>query len=151
MNGTRVKAASCDGYQNQVWTLPVGEVVSQVPGMCVTDNWNSTANGTAIVLRLCRNSGAQQWIAEPDGTVRIHGKCLNVQGGGTSSGTPLNLWTCNGTAAQQWRLLPDGPGIDLINPLSGLCLTDPANRTVYGTRLRIVTCTGAPGQRWRVR
>jgi len=151
MNGTRVKAASCDGYQNQVWTLPVGEVVSQVPGMCVTDNWNSTANGTAIVLRACSNSGAQRWIAEPDSTVRIHGKCLNVQGGGTSSGTPLNLWTCNGTAAQQWRLLPDGPGIDLINPLSGLCLTDPANRTVYGTRLRIVTCTGAPGQRWRVR
>jgi GH25 family lysozyme M1 (1,4-beta-N-acetylmuramidase) len=149
-NGTRVRAASCDGYQNQVWTLPAGEVVSQVPGMCVTDNWNSTANGTAIVLRVCRNSGAQRWIAEPDGTVRIHGKCLNVQGGGTSSGTPLNLWTCNGTAAQQWRLLPDGAGIDLVSPLSGLCLTDPGNSTVYGTRLRIVTCTGAPGQRWRV-
>jgi hypothetical protein len=146
-----VRAASCDGYQNQVWTLPAGEVVSQVPGMCVTDNWNLTANGTAIVLRVCRNSGAQLWIAEPDGTVRIHGKCLNVQGGGTSSGTPLNLWTCNGTAAQQWRLLPEGPGIDLVNPHSGLCLTDPGNSTAYGTRLRIATCTGAPGQRWRVR
>jgi GH25 family lysozyme M1 (1,4-beta-N-acetylmuramidase) len=150
-NGTRVRAASCDGYQNQVWTLPAGEVVSQVPGLCVTDNWNSTANGTAIVLRVCRNSGAQLWIAEPDGTVRIHGKCLNVQGGGTSSGTPLNLWTCNGTAAQQWLLLPEGPGIDLVNPHSRLCLTDPGNSTAYGTRLRIVTCTGAPGQRWRVR
>jgi GH25 family lysozyme M1 (1,4-beta-N-acetylmuramidase) len=149
-NGTRVRAASCDGYQNQVWTLPAGEVVSQVPGMCVTDNWNSTANGTAIVLRVCSDSGAQRWIAEPDGTVRIHGKCLFVQGGGTSSGTPLSLWTCNGAAAQQWRLLSDGPGIDLVNPLSGLCLTDPGNSTGYGTRLRTVTCTGAPGQRWRV-
>jgi hypothetical protein len=150
-NGTRVRAASCDGYQNQVWTLPAGEVVSQVPGRCVTDNWNSAANGTAIVLRACSNSGAQRWIAEPDGTVRIHGKCLNVQGGGTSSGTPLKLWTCNGTAAQQWRQLPDGPGIDLVNPLSGLCLTDPGNSAAYGTRLRIVTCTAAPGQHWRVR
>jgi GH25 family lysozyme M1 (1,4-beta-N-acetylmuramidase) len=150
-NGTRVRAASCDGYQDQMWTLPAGEVVSQVPGMCVTDNWNLTANGTAIVLRVCRNSGAQQWIAGPDGTVRIHGKCLNVQGGGTSSGTPLNLWTCNGTTGQQWRLLPDSSGIDLVNPQSGLCLTDPGNSTAYGTRLRIVTCAGAPGQRWRVR
>ena len=149
-NGTRVRAASCDGGQNQVWTLPAGEVVAQVPGRCVTDNWNSAANGTAIVLRVCSNSGAQRWMAEPDATMRIHGKCLNVQGGRTSSGTSLNLWTCNGTAAQQWRLLPDGPGIDLVNPLSGLCLTDPGNSTVYGTRLRIVTCTGAPGQRWRV-
>jgi beta-glucosidase len=149
-NGTRVRAASCDGSQNQVWTLPASEVVSQVPGRCVTDNRNSTANGTAIVLRVCSNSGAQQWIAGPDGTVRIHGKCLNVRGGGTSSGTPLNLWTCNGTAAQQWRLLPDGPGIDLVNPHSGLCLTDPGNSTVYGIRLRIVTCTSAPGQLWRL-
>jgi GH25 family lysozyme M1 (1,4-beta-N-acetylmuramidase) len=149
-NGTRVRAASCDGYQNQVWTLPAGEVVSQVPGRCATDNRNSAANGTAIVLRVCSNSGAQRWIAEPDGTVRIHGKCLNVQGGGTSSGTPLKLWTCNGTAAQQWRLLPDGPGIDLVNPLSGLCLTDPGNSAASGTRLRIVTCTSAPGQHWRV-
>jgi GH25 family lysozyme M1 (1,4-beta-N-acetylmuramidase) len=150
-NGTRVRAASCDGNRDQVWTLPAGEVVSQVPGMCVTDNFNSTVNGTAIVLRVCRNSGAQQWIAEPDGTVRIHGKCLNVPGGATSSGTPLNLWTCNGSGAQQWRLLPDGSGIDLVNPQSGLCLTDPGNSTAYGTRLRIVTCAGAPGQRWRVR
>jgi hypothetical protein len=149
-NGTRVRAASCDGNQDQVWTLPAGEVVSQVPGRCVTDNFNSTVNGAAIVLRVCRNSGAQQWIAEPDGTVRIRGKCLNVQGGGTSGGTPLNLWTCNGAAGQQWRLLPDGSGVDLVNPLSGLCLTDPGNSTAYGARLRIVTCTGAPGQRWRV-
>jgi hypothetical protein len=150
-NGTRVRAASCDGYQNQVWTIPAGEVASQVRGMCVTDNRNSTTNGTAIVLRVCWNSGAQGWIAEPDGTVRIHGKCLDVQGGTTSSGTPLNLWTCHGTAAQQWRLLADGPGIDLVNPLSGLCLTDPGSSNAYGTRLRIVTCTSAPGQRWRVR
>jgi hypothetical protein len=102
------------------------------------------------VLRVCSNSGAQQWIAEADGTVRIHGKCLNVRGGGTSSGTPLNLWACNRAAAQQWRLVPDDPGIDLVNPHSGLCLTDPGNSTAYGIRLRIVTCTGAPGQRWRV-
>ena len=150
-NGTRVRAASCGGSQNQVWTLPAGEVVSQVPGRCVTDNWNSTANGAAIVLRACSNSAAQQWIAEPDGTLRIHGKCLNIQGGRTSSGTPLNLWTCNGAVAQQWRLLPEGPGIDLVNPHSGLCLTDPGNSAGYGTRLRIVTCTDAAGQRWRVR
>jgi GH25 family lysozyme M1 (1,4-beta-N-acetylmuramidase) len=149
-NGTRVRAASCDGSQNQVWTLPAGEVVSQVPGRCVTDNRDSTANGTAIVLRVCSNSGAQQWIAGPDGTVRIHGKCLNVPGGGTSTGTPLNLWTCNASGAQQWRLLPDGPGIDLVNPQSGLCLTDPGNSTAYGIRLRIVTCTSAAGQRWRL-
>ena len=47
-NGTRVVAGSCNGSKDQAWTLPAGPVSSQIPGMCMDDRANSTANGTPV-------------------------------------------------------------------------------------------------------
>ena len=144
-NGTRVVAASCNGYKAQAWTLPAGPVTSQLPGKCVDDSANGAANGTKIDLWSCNGTPAQRWTAKPDGTVRIHGKCLDVHHGGTASGTPVDLWACTGSTAQQWHLVPSGAGVSIVNPHSGRCLTDPGNSTGNVTSLHICTFYGATG------
>jgi hypothetical protein len=144
-----VVVGSCSGFKNQAWTLPAGPVSSQIPGMCMDDSGNQTANGTKIDVWSCNGGSGQQWTTRPDGTVQIHGKCLDAEHGGTVSGTPVDLSTCKGTGAQQWQLVPGGGGVSLMNPQSGLCLADPANATVNGTGLQIATCASAAGQAWR--
>jgi GH25 family lysozyme M1 (1,4-beta-N-acetylmuramidase) len=150
-NGTRVVAASCNGYKDQAWTLPAGPITAQIPGRCADDSRSKTTNGTTIDLWSCNGTAAQQWTAEPDGTVRVRGRCLDVRASATVSGSPVDLWSCNGSGAQQWQLAPSGAGVSLVNPQSGLCLTDPGNVSTKGTGLQISTCAGEPGQVWRAR
>jgi GH25 family lysozyme M1 (1,4-beta-N-acetylmuramidase) len=156
--GSSVKAGTnqvvwyCDGNTKEEWTLPRGPIQSGIPGMCVDDYHNATANGTKIDIATCvAGSTAQIWNSKIDGTVRIHAKCLNVRGGGTTSGTLVNLYTCNGSAAQQWRLVANGGGVLLKNPQSRLCLADPGGSTTSGTQLEIMSCNSAyPSRFWRV-
>jgi hypothetical protein len=124
--------------------------MSQIPGMCLDDSGNLSANYTKIDIWGCNGTPAQAWLAEPDGTVRVNGKCLDVEHGGTATGSPVDLYSCNGTQAQQWHLMPAGMGINLVNPVSGLCLADPGDATTGGTQLVIATCTASdPGMSWR--
>jgi Ricin-type beta-trefoil lectin domain len=150
-NGTRVVISSCNGYRNQVWTLPAGPVASQMPGKCLDDSGNQTADGTKVDIWTCDGSAGQAWTVTAGGTVTVHGKCLDVAGSGTTSGTPVDLHTCDGSPGQQWRLIPNGAGATLRNPQSGLCLADPADASSDGTQLQIQACSLTdPGQAWRV-
>jgi hypothetical protein len=120
-------------------------VQSQLPGQCV-----ASASG-AVVLAPCSGVAAQQWTAQPDGTVRQAGQCLAVAGAGTASGTDVDLAACSGGTGQQWQINQAGAGQQLVNPQSGLCLADPSDRTVNGTQLVIAACTGGdPGTAWRL-
>ena len=131
-------------------TPPPGPVVSGIPGKCLDDSGDSTANLTKINIWACNGTAAQSWTAEPDGTLRVNGKCLDVRGAGTASGTLVDLYTCNGTGAQQWQLIPVGTADTLVNPGSGLCLADPGDSTANGTQTEIITCAaGDPGMAWR--
>ena len=126
-------------------------MVSQIPGMCLDDSADLSANNTKVDIWGCNGTPAQAWLAGTDGTVRVNGKCLDVQHGATASGSPVDLYSCNGTQAQQWRLMPAGMGITLVNPVSGLCLADPGDATAAGTQLVIATCaSGDPGMSWRL-
>jgi GH25 family lysozyme M1 (1,4-beta-N-acetylmuramidase) len=150
-NGTRVVISSCNGYRNQVWTLPAGPVASQIPGKCLDDNGNQTADGTKVDIWTCAGSAGQAWTVTAGGTVTVQGKCLDVVGSGTTSGTPVDLHSCDGSPGEQWRLIPNGAGATLRNPQSGLCLSDPADVRADGTQLQIQACSVAdPGQAWRV-
>jgi GH25 family lysozyme M1 (1,4-beta-N-acetylmuramidase) len=151
VNGTRVVISSCNGSQNQAWTLPAGPAASLIPGKCLDDAGNQTADGTKVDISTCNGSAAQAWTVMADGTVTVNGKCLEVAGGGTTSGTLTDQSTCNGSSGQQWRLIPNGGGARLQNPQSGLCLADPSDAKVDGTQLQILTCNASdPGQAWRV-
>jgi hypothetical protein len=110
----------------------------------------SQADG-AVVLAPCSGLAAQQWAAQPDGTIRQAGQCLTVAGAGTASGTDVDLAACSGGPGQQWQVNPAGAGQQLANPQSGLCLADPEDSTASGTQLVIASCTGGdPGTGWRL-
>jgi GH25 family lysozyme M1 (1,4-beta-N-acetylmuramidase) len=145
-SGSRVWLGTCAAGASRAWTLPAGPVQSQLPGQCVA----SQASG-AVVLAPCSGLAAQQWTAQPDGTVRQGSQCLAVAGDGTASGTAVDLAACSGGGGQQWQIDPAGAGQQLANPQSGLCLADPDDSTAGGTQLVITSCTGGdPGTGWRL-
>lgn len=145
-SGSRVWLGRCTTAASRAWTLPAAPVRSQLPGQCV-----ATQTGGAVVIAPCSGLAAQQWTAQPDGTVRQAGQCLDVTGAGTASGTDVDLATCSGGAGQQWHINLVGAGQQFENPQSGLCLADPSDRTANGTQLVIAACTGGdPGTAWRL-
>ena len=64
------------------------------------------ADGTKIQLWTCNGTGAQNWAAQADGTLRNpqSGKCLDVSGNNSADSTLVHLWTCTGAANQKWTL-----------------------------------------------
>jgi GH25 family lysozyme M1 (1,4-beta-N-acetylmuramidase) len=145
-NGSRVWLGSCATGASRAWTLPAGPVQSQLPGQCV-----ASQTGGPVVTAPCSGLAAQQWTAQPDGTVRQAGQCLEVTGAGTASGTDVDLASCSGGPGQQWHINPAGAGQQLENPQSGLCLADPNDSVASGTQLVIAACAGGdPGTGWRL-
>jgi GH25 family lysozyme M1 (1,4-beta-N-acetylmuramidase) len=145
-NGVQAWISTCNGKSNQKWTLPAGPVVSEVPGICVTDQGGITTDGNPVVTGAC-GQAAQTWAAQPDGTLSFAGKCLDI-----SDSNSVDLSTCNGSAAQQWQITAAGGGQQLVNPQSGLCLADPGDSQASGTQLVVKGCTaGDPGMNWRIR
>jgi hypothetical protein len=124
--------------------------------MCLNDQGASTADGNPVMISSCDGQAAQNWTAQPDGTLRFAGKCLDIPGSGTASGTSLDLLSCNASASQQWRISAASGGAQLQNPASGLtpglCLADPGDATGNGTPAVVASCApGDPGMVWRVR
>ncbi|WP_037568839.1 ricin-type beta-trefoil lectin domain protein [Phaeacidiphilus oryzae] len=113
-------------------------------GLCLDDQSASTADYNPIQVYTCNGTGAQQWTAGSDGTLRVLGKCLDVDAAGTANGTKVDLYGCNGTAAQVWQHQSNG---ELVNPNSGKCLDD----TGYGgsgTQVQIWSCADTANQIW---
>ena len=124
--GTAARIERCAGLASQVWTLPPGPFVSQIPGGCLDDPGNNTARHTRLQVRPCNGSGEQNWTAGSGRAVQINGRCLQAWQSGTPGARPVELDPCNGGPAQRWTISPGGTGMQLRNPASGLCLTDPA-------------------------
>jgi hypothetical protein len=131
-------------YSNLAVHAAAYPVKSGIGGKCLDDRGGSTANGTVVEIWTCNETAAQDWTAEPDGTVRLAGKCLDVIGQGTANGTKTDLWACNGGANQQWQQ----NGNHLVNPVSGKCLDDPGYSTTNGTQLDIWTCVNQANEAW---
>ena len=148
-SGSRVWLGACVTGTSRSWTRPAAAVRSQLPGQCVASS--SQSSGVVVETVPCSGLAAQQWTAEPDGTVRQAGQCLDVTGAGTASGTNVDVATCTGGPGQQWHINLAGAAQQLENPQSGLCLADPSDGTVNGTQLVIAACTGGdPGTTWRL-
>jgi hypothetical protein len=112
---------------------------------CIDDANSGTADGNVVQLFDCNGSAAQNWTAQPDGSVQALGKCLDVVSGGTAPGTKVDLYTCNGTGSQKWVPRADG---SWLNPQANLCLDDPGATTNNSTQLQIYTCNGSVAQNW---
>ncbi|WP_413602666.1 arabinofuranosidase catalytic domain-containing protein [Curtobacterium sp. Curtsp57] len=73
-------------------------------GRCLDINGNGTANGTHVELYDCNGVGGQQWIVQPDGSIKNpqSGRCLDDPSGNTANGTALQIYDCNGNQAQKF-------------------------------------------------
>ncbi len=150
-NGVRPVTSSCNGGQDQLWTLPAGPVTSLTGGKCLDGTAAKADDGTKAETRTCDGHAQQSWTAEPDGTLRALGRCLGAGHSGKLAGTHVDLQACRGSGAQKWHVVPAAAGgAALVNTESGLCLTDPANPAAAGTWLVISSCTAAPGRQWQV-
>jgi hypothetical protein len=153
--GTQYEQWSPNNNPNQKFTLTSrsngagpatgpGPVKSGLAGKCLDLNGDNTANGTAVQLWDCNNSGAQNWTAFANGTLQDSGKYLDAYANGTGNGTVLEVWDCNGGGNQQWEPFNGG----YANPASGRCIDDPSASTTNGTRLELWDCNGASNQTW---
>jgi hypothetical protein len=111
----------------------------------VDDAGDSSTPGATVQLTTCQNNAEQNWVVQPDGTIRINGLCLDTQGGGTAPGTLVVLGTCDGSGTQSWS---QGTGSSVVNQGSGLCLDDPGASTTNNTPLQINPCDGSIEQAW---
>jgi type 1 glutamine amidotransferase len=102
----RAQLRTCTGVDAQRWTV-TGSTLRAL-GRCLDVSGSGTADGTAIQLWDCNGTGAQNWAAQPDGTVRNpqSGKCLDAAGASSADGTLLHLWSCHGGTNQRWTLPP---------------------------------------------
>jgi hypothetical protein len=101
-NGARVQLWTCrDGMADEHWTRS-GTTVRTL-GRCLDVAGGATTDGSAVQLYDCNGSGAQQWVARPDGSLRNtgSGRCLQPVGGATRDGTRLEIRGCDSSAAQQ--------------------------------------------------
>jgi len=121
-----------------------GAIQSGIAGKCMDVNGSNSANGTAVQLYDCNGTGAQNWTAYSDSTLRALGKCLDATGNGTANGTKLELWDCTGGANQVWQAYNGG----YRNPVSGRCVDDPNSSTNNFTQLQLWDCNGTNAQKW---
>ncbi|MFD0820805.1 ThuA domain-containing protein [Micromonospora zhanjiangensis] len=92
-------AGTADGTKVQLSVLKALNKCLDVAG-------GGTVDGTKVQLWTCNGTGAQNWAAQPDGTVRNpqSGRCLDVSGNNSADGSQIHIWTCHTGANQRWTL-----------------------------------------------
>jgi alpha-glucosidase len=143
VNGRQLDIWTCNGGDNQAWTVPASPVQSGVTGKCLDDKGASSANGNVIDSYACNGQASQKWTLGLDETLEVEGKCLDATGLGTTDGTLAQLWSCNDGVNQLWYLTGTG---EIENLNSEKCLANPGNSTTNDTRLELEDCTGQPGE-----
>ncbi len=103
VNGGRVQVWTCNGSDQQLWSINGGRIVS-LAGKCLDANLAEIhKDGGRIQVWDCNNSAQQNWRQEGLELRNGGGKCLDVnapmlhQNGGI-----VQLWECNKTIQQSW-------------------------------------------------
>jgi hypothetical protein len=110
--GAPVVAHSCNGGENQRFSLqPSGEITACGGSLCL-DVWYAQANdGDAVVIYPCHGGANQKWTRTAAGELRtaVNGKCLDVWGGRAVNGAKVAVHTCHGGANQRWTVTDGAP------------------------------------------
>jgi hypothetical protein len=146
VSGGTMSVAYVAAYESTGAALGPTGPITGYDGLCVDDQYSSTANYNPVQVYTCNGTDAQQWTFDTaNDTLQVLGMCMDIYAGGTADGTPVDLYYCNGTGAQVWQPQSDGA---LYNPQSGRCLDDTNWSTTPGTQLQIWDCTGNANQQW---
>ena len=120
-----------------------GVIYGGQEGICLDNFHASTASGNVIDVYACNASTAQNWIVEPDGTIRFAADtsdCVYITGAATQDNALVELATCNpGDGGMQW--IPRANGT-YYNPRANKCLYNSGG-TTNGTQLEILDCNAA--------
>ena len=122
-----------------------GALKSSLSGRCIDIPGANPVDGARLQTYDCNGSGAQQWAANGDGTLRALGKCMDPAGGALTNGTPIQLVTCNGNPVQRFTLSAAG---DLVNVSANKCIDIVDRNTANGAQLQLWDCTGGSNQKW---
>jgi Ricin-type beta-trefoil lectin domain len=127
-------------------TGPPVRPVKGFDGKCISDNGNSSANRTKIIIWNCGGTDqAENWKYSNNEFIH-NGKCMNDQGNGGIRSKVI-LYSCNGASNEKWIELANGE-LKLKSHGGTLCLDDPRSSTTNGTQLILYTCTDAANQKW---
>lgn len=113
---------------------------------CIDVPNSNAVDGAHLQIWTCNGTGAQNWTAPGDGTLRALGKCMDVAWGSTANGANIQLATCSGNPAQQFVLSAAG---DLVNPQANKCVDVTSGNSANGTKLQLYQCNGTAAQKWR--
>jgi hypothetical protein len=120
-----------------------GVIYGAQEGICVDNDRGITTGGNRIQIYHCNGGATQDWIAEPDGTVRYApdtSVCMYITLAATDNGAGIETANCNvGDGGMQWIPLSNGT---YWNPRSAKCLYDSGG-TTDSTQLEINTCNAA--------
>ncbi|MET7424511.1 chitosanase [Dactylosporangium sp. NPDC005555] len=113
-------------------------------GLCLDVDGGVAKGGNHMKAWTCNGTQAQQWAAEPDGTLRAVTFCAQPRGDLLSPSIPVEIDPCDGRGSQQWRFT----GGRLVNTASGLCLGVPADEPALNAFVLLMNCNGGTNQRW---
>jgi beta-glucanase (GH16 family) len=138
-DGTAVQLWDCQsGAKDQHWTWS-GQTL-QTLGKCLDIAGGANANGTQLQLATCNNGGYQNWVTQPDGSLKnpTTGRCVDSPSGATANGTRLQIWDCNGSGAQKFTV-----GSPIYGP-GGKCVDVAGDDTgTDGTAVQLWDCQQA--------
>lgn len=113
-NGARVQLWSCNGQDQQLWSIKNGNVIS-LAGKCLDVHLPELrTNGGRVQVWHCNGSIQQRWV-RTDRQIRSGGgKCLYGVGAvplGKKAGprapyyngSAVRVWACDGSPGQQWQ------------------------------------------------
>lgn len=131
------------------------------PTLALTTAGESTANGTAAVVKSASFDLPQQWKVErqQDGSYKIRslaggaiGRVLDVANGSTANGSAVIIWDDNGGANQRWYFVDAGNGWYRITSAldTTKCLEAAAVSPIPGATVDIRENKGGYNQLWRL-
>jgi hypothetical protein len=132
---------------------------SHAPTSCLDDRAYSVAEGTDMVLWVCKPELQQTFwsMAQADGYFAfrsaLSGKCLQVRGASVAEGAAIEQSACDYAPEQLWKPSRiDSSLMELTNKLSGLAL-DVAGTNVGSNGRPIVQgkVNGSADTRWRLK
>jgi hypothetical protein len=144
-NAAAVQTGACRVRASEQWTLPAQAILTSLGGSCA-DDYHST--DTKVDMFWCNATIGQNWIFEPNGTIRpsqYPNSCVTV------SGSKIVLKGCAApTKEQKWSVSRTG-GLSSEITLGGVCMATPSLTAANGTPLVTAKCTASnPNVHWHI-
>ncbi|MEQ8272546.1 MAG: M12 family metallopeptidase [Deltaproteobacteria bacterium] len=109
--GGKVQGWSCNGQDNQRWSL-VGGRIESTNGLCLdVVRPAMTEPGAKVQVWSCHDKANQQWRLDAEGRlVNGGGLCLDiVRGAMKDNGARVQVWSCNDLPNQKWAMVEAKP------------------------------------------